>query len=79
MRKFFGSMGSVSRIAVESQALKSNILGDPSVRIVDVHLRLGMTEKDYPCSSILSGSPVAVCPIRIGSASARTCRNGSTG
>ena len=32
MRKFFGPAGSVSRITVESQALKSNMLGDPSVR-----------------------------------------------
>jgi hypothetical protein len=36
MRKFFGSLGSVSRITIESQALKSNLLGDPS--------RPGMTE-----------------------------------
>jgi hypothetical protein len=64
MRKFFGSIGSVSRITVESQALKSNILGDPSVRVVDVHV---------------SASPAAAFPTRIGSASARTCRNASTG
>ena len=32
MRKFFGSMGSVSRVMVESQALKDIMLGDPSVR-----------------------------------------------
>ena len=32
MRKFFGSAGSVSRITIESQALESNMLGDPSVR-----------------------------------------------
>ena len=36
MRKFFGSMGSVSQVVIESQALKSNMLGDPSVRVVDV-------------------------------------------
>ena len=33
MRKFFSS---ASRITVESQALKTNMLGDPSVRVVDV-------------------------------------------
>jgi hypothetical protein len=41
MRKFFGSMGSLSRVAVESQALKSNMLGDPPVRVVDVYLPAG--------------------------------------
>src|SRR5438477_9399094 len=38
MRKFFGSMGSVSRITIVSQALESNMLGDPSARVVDVYL-----------------------------------------
>src|SRR5256714_10774797 len=38
MRRFFGSTGSVSRVTVESQALKNNMLGDPSVRVVDVYV-----------------------------------------
>ena len=38
MRKFFGSTGSVSRVTIESQALRSNMLGDPSVRVVDVYV-----------------------------------------
>src|SRR5256885_16948309 len=38
MRKFFGSTGSVSRITVVSQALESNMLGDPSARVVDVYV-----------------------------------------
>src|SRR5437588_329864 len=38
MRKFFGSMGSVSRITIVSQALESNMLGDPSARVVDVYV-----------------------------------------
>jgi Putative esterase len=38
MRKFFGSIGSVSRVTIESQALKSNMLGDPPVRVVDVYV-----------------------------------------
>ena len=38
MRKFFGPVGSVSRVTVESEALKSNMLGDPSVRVVDVYV-----------------------------------------
>src|SRR5579864_9768560 len=41
MRRLFGSMGSVSRLAVESAALKKNMLGDPSLRIVDVYVPAG--------------------------------------
>lgn len=41
MRRFFGSMGSVSRVTIESQALKSNMLGDPWVRVVDVYVPAG--------------------------------------
>src|SRR5438067_4933738 len=38
MRQFFESMGSVSRITIVSQALESNMLGDPSARVVDVYV-----------------------------------------
>src|SRR5215831_1914766 len=38
MRKFFGPMGSVNRLTIESQALKNNMLGDPTVRVVDVYV-----------------------------------------
>jgi hypothetical protein len=48
MRKFFESMGSVSRVTVESQALKSNMLGDPSVRIVDVYVPAGHDGQGLP-------------------------------
>src|ERR1700745_4315740 len=41
MRRFFGAMGSVSRITIESQALKTNMLGDPLARVVDVYLPAG--------------------------------------
>jgi len=41
MRRFFGSMGSISRITIESQALKNNMLNDPSVRVVDVYVPAG--------------------------------------
>ena len=41
MRKFFGPMGAVSRLAIDSQALKSNMLGDPTVRDVDVYVPAG--------------------------------------
>src|SRR5712675_3246126 len=48
MRKFFGSMGSVSRVTIESQALKSNMLGDPSVRVVDVYVPAGHDGQGLP-------------------------------
>ena len=38
MRKFFGPTGSVSRVTVESRALESNMLGDPTARAVDVYV-----------------------------------------
>ena len=41
MRKFFGPMGSVSRLVVESEVLKGNILGDPTARAVDVYIPAG--------------------------------------
>ena len=48
MRKFFGSKGSVSRVTIESQALKSNMLGDPPVRVVDVYLPAGHDGQGLP-------------------------------
>ena len=41
MRRFFGATGSVSRITIESQALKTNMLGDPLARVVDVYFPAG--------------------------------------
>src|ERR1700726_4100200 len=38
MRRFFGPTGSVSRVTIESQVLKSNMLGDPAARVVDVYV-----------------------------------------
>src|SRR5881394_4641180 len=48
MRKFFGPMGSVNRLNIESQALKSNLLGDPSVRVVDVYVPAGHDGQGLP-------------------------------
>src|ERR671934_912897 len=48
MRRFFGPMGSVSRVTVESQVLKSNMLGDPSARIVDVYVPAGHDGQGLP-------------------------------
>ena len=38
MRKFQGATGSVSRLVVESEALKRNLLGDPTARAVEVYV-----------------------------------------
>src|SRR5436190_17779082 len=48
MRRFFGPEGSVSRVTIESQALKSNLLGDPSVRAVDVYVPAGHDGRRLP-------------------------------
>src|SRR3954470_22604257 len=48
MRRFLGVMGSVSRIVVESLALKSNMLGDPSARAVDVYVPAGCDGQGLP-------------------------------
>jgi hypothetical protein len=48
MRRFFGPQGSVSRVTIESQALKSNMLGDPSLRAVDVYVPAGHDGRGLP-------------------------------
>src|SRR3984885_12573253 len=48
MRKFFGSRGSISRVTIESEALKSNMLNDPWVRAVDVYVPAGHDGQDLP-------------------------------
>ena len=55
MRKFSGSIGSVSGVTIESQALKSNMLGDPSVRIVDVYVPAGHDGQGLPLQVNLVG------------------------
>jgi hypothetical protein len=41
-------MGSISRVTIESQALKSNMLGDSSVRVVDVYVPAGHDGRGLP-------------------------------
>src|SRR5437660_12522693 len=48
MRKFFGPTGSVTRLSVESHALRSNMLGDSSVRAVDVYVPAGHDGRGLP-------------------------------
>src|ERR1700680_1928632 len=48
MRRFFGPTGSVGRVTIESQALKRNMLGDPSERVVDVYVPAEHDGQDLP-------------------------------
>ncbi len=48
MRKFFGATGTVSRVTVESEFLKSNMLGDPTVRVVDIYIPAGHDGQGLP-------------------------------
>jgi S-formylglutathione hydrolase FrmB len=41
MRKFLGPAGSVTRVTIASEVLKTNMLGDPTARLVDVYIPAG--------------------------------------
>src|SRR5438067_3581479 len=78
MRKVFGPMGSVSRISIECHTLKTNMLGDPSTRAVDVYLPAGHDGEGLPLLVDLVGFTSSGLSHTIGPASVRTCRSGST-
>ena len=48
MRRFNGPSGSVIRFAVDSEALKSNLLADPTLRAVDVYVPAGSNGEGLP-------------------------------
>ena len=48
MRRFFGSTGFVFRLTIESQVLESNMLGDPTARVVDVYVPAGQDGQGLP-------------------------------
>src|SRR3984957_15374151 len=48
MRKFFGPMGHVTRLTIESQVLQNNMLGDPTARAVDVYVPPGHDGQGLP-------------------------------
>jgi enterochelin esterase-like enzyme len=48
VQKVQGPAGSVSRILVESQLLKANLLGDPTTRAVDVYTPAGESGRGLP-------------------------------
>ena len=79
MRRFFGSVGSISRITIESQLLKSNMLDDSSVRVVDVYIPAGHDGRDLPLLVDLVGFTGSGLSQQTGSASAKICRSASTG
>ncbi len=60
MRRFFGPMGSISRVTIESQALKSNMLDDSPVRVVDVYLPSGHDGHGLPLLVDLAGLRIAM-------------------
>src|SRR5438270_13948370 len=68
MRKFLGPIGSLSRISIESHTLKTNMLGDPSTRVVDVYLPAGHHGEGLPLLVDLVGFVVAFpdCFTRLG-------------
>src|SRR5438046_6050628 len=78
MRKVFGPMGSVSRISIESHTLKTNMLGDPSTRTVDVYLPAGHDGEGLPLLVDLVGFTSSGLSHTNWAGSARTCQSGST-
>ena len=48
MRKFAGPAGTVSRHVIESDALRTNMLGDPTSRVVDVYVPAGHDGRGLP-------------------------------
>jgi S-formylglutathione hydrolase FrmB len=48
MRKFQGPAGSVHRTTIDSEVLKGNILGDPTLRAVDVYVPAGGDGRGLP-------------------------------
>ena len=70
MRKFLGATGTVSRITIESEVLKNNMLGDPSARVADVYVPAGHDGQGLPLlvnlvgftSSGLSQTSQGLCP-----------------
>lgn len=48
MRKFTGPAGTITRMIVESEVLKGNLLGDPTARVVDVYVPAGQDGHGLP-------------------------------
>jgi S-formylglutathione hydrolase FrmB len=48
MRRFFGPMGTISRVTIESRALKNNMLDDSPLRAVDVYVPAGHDGQGLP-------------------------------
>jgi S-formylglutathione hydrolase FrmB len=48
MRKYFGLAGVIHRMSVDSAALSNNLLGDPSIRTVDVYVPAAHSGNNLP-------------------------------
>ncbi|HTO41381.1 MAG TPA: alpha/beta hydrolase-fold protein, partial [Rhizomicrobium sp.] len=48
MRKFSGPRGTVRRLVLDSKVLQSNMLGDPTERVIDVYLPAGHDGNGLP-------------------------------
>lgn len=48
MRKYSGPAGAIHRLSVDSTVLQGNLLGDPSIRLVDVYLPAGRDGRGLP-------------------------------
>jgi S-formylglutathione hydrolase FrmB len=48
VRKYTGAAGMVHRLSVDSTVLRGNLLGDPSIRLVDVYVPAGQTGRGLP-------------------------------
>ena len=48
MRKIAGPVGATTRVVIESEALKGNLLGDVSARAVDVYVPTGCDSRELP-------------------------------
>jgi S-formylglutathione hydrolase FrmB len=48
MRKYYGPAGIIHRISVNSTVLRGNLLGDPSIRLVDVYVPPAPTASNLP-------------------------------
>src|ERR1700722_15765298 len=55
MRKFLGPAGLVTRVSIDSQVLKTSMLGDPTLRVVDIYVPPGHDGKGRPLLVDLAG------------------------
>ena len=72
-------LGTVHRLAIDSQVLAGNLLGDPTLRVIDVYVPAGHDDRAFPCWSMSWDSPQAARHTPTGRILARTFPSDSTG